>query len=161
MIILFSSAACGFRPLHGGGPDHNSIEEMASIEIKPIANRSGQILRNHLLDILTPKGIPTNPRYILTVKLSEATERLAVKKDAFATRANMRINATYTVEQIGTKNPLLASGTKAVSSYNILNSQFSTLINEKDARERAVKEISDNIKTSISVLFTNYNAKKD
>lgn len=162
LMILSPLAACGFRPLHGGGEaSHQAIEEMSSIEIKPIANRSGQILRNYLQDALTPKGSPADPRYFLMVKLSESVERLAVKKDAFATRANLRMSASYSMTEIGAKNPALSSGAKAVSSYNILNSEFSTLINEKDARERALKEIGDRIKTSVSAFFARRNQKKE
>ncbi|MFM8988614.1 MAG: hypothetical protein ACKOUS_02890, partial [Alphaproteobacteria bacterium] len=46
-------AGCGFSPLYGRSEGGAVAEELAKIRVLPIANRSGQVLRNHLLDGLT------------------------------------------------------------------------------------------------------------
>ncbi len=161
LVVLINVSSCGFRPLYGSYGDSGTTEDLASIEIKPIADRKGQLLRNHLQDILTPNGRPANPRYTLNVTLNESIERLAISKEAFATRANLFIGAVFTITPHKSAKPIFSGNTKIVSSYNILNSEYATLMSEKNARERSVRELGDNIKTRLSVFFSKQTLKKD
>lgn len=149
-------AACGFEPLYGTRNDLPASAEFALIDIKPIKDRAGQELRNRLLDALTPKGPPDHPRYRLTVIMTESIEQLGVQKTAFATRANMHITASYSLLDLRTQTGVTpASGqsgsTKAVASYNILDSAFATLAAENDARTRAIEEIAEEIRLRIAI----------
>ena len=65
---LISLAACGFRPLHAPGAGAEP-EVLAGIEIAHIPDRLGQVVRNHLLDRLTPRGAPAAATYRLAVSL--------------------------------------------------------------------------------------------
>lgn len=53
--------------------DTSISQEMAQISIEPISQRFGQIMRNELIDLLTPKGTPKSPKYRLFVHLTEKT----------------------------------------------------------------------------------------
>ena len=49
----------------------------------------------------------------------------------------------------------LVSGTsQAISSFNILNSEFATMTSEKDARSRATGQLAEDIRTRLAVFFT-------
>ena len=68
-ILLLMLAACGFEPLYverqqddkwyfGGNFDTSISQEMAKVKIQPISDRFGQVLKNDLIDLISPKGQP-------------------------------------------------------------------------------------------------------
>lgn len=152
MVLGVALSGCGFRPLYGttGGGGRDAL---AQIQIKPIADRSGQQLRNHLLDLITPRGQPPAARYVLNVRLSESIRSLAVRKTALATRANFRLEASFILSDKATGKTLHTDKTLVVSGYNILSSDFATLQSVKDARARALRETAENIRVRLGVFF--------
>lgn len=154
-------AGCGFQPLYSGGRNSEAAAELATVHIEPIADRVGQQLHNHLLDLLNPKGRTRDPRYVLRVILVGSTRDLAVAKSKFATRSNYRLFARYRLFEAGGEKSIFDGTKKVVSSYNILTSNFFTLIAEKDAKARAVQEISQDIRTQLAVFFVQRRADRD
>ena len=126
---------------------------MRYIEIKPIKDRSGQQLRNHLeTDIaLAKRAYPT--RYNLVVVLDETKQDLAIKKSQIATRANLTFRADYRLISKTDGSVLDKGSARITTKYNVLDETFATLMAEKDARTRAVREISAAIATQIAVFF--------
>ncbi|HEC14767.1 MAG TPA: hypothetical protein ENI72_03320 [Rhodospirillales bacterium] len=159
MGALLFLGACGFRPLYGQSGGQTALSDLSSIRIEPIADRLGQELHNNLLDLLTPQGRPQKPRYSLKIKLSQSKKTLAVQKSAFATRANLIIRAVFSLSAVGvgaaaTEEVLLSGESSIISSYNILDSDFATVIAERNARTQAVRELADNIRIRLAVYFT-------
>ncbi len=163
---LLGLAGCGFRPLYnqptGNDPSggYNVQADLATIYILPIKDRIGQQLRNLLLTRLNPKGSPAEPAYDLRIGLSESVQQLGIKKSSFATRANLRISASYnlvaakgTVDTGGDITVLPTGTVLAISSYDISTYEFTTLTARKDARARAVREIADDLRTRFAVYF--------
>ena len=152
-LVVLLLGACGFRSLYGIDATGDAPGQLATIEIRPIADRLGQQLRNNLLDLLNPRGRPANPRYFLTVQLDQSTQRLAIEKDAFATRANLRLHANFSLQDPESRKIMLSGKILVVSSYNILDSEFATLMAEKDAKARAVREIAHGVRTRLAAFF--------
>ncbi len=153
MTALLLLGACGFQPLHAKRGGRAATTDLATIHVNRIPDRAGQQLRNHLLDILTPRGSPRQPRYYLSVVLTESIQEFAIRKNAFATRANFQLSARYQLIDVITKRNLFAAGSRVVSGYNISQSEFSTLIAERDARAKALREISQDIRARLGVYF--------
>ncbi len=153
LLVVLVLGACGFRSLYGTDATGDAPGELATIKIKPIADRLGQQLRNNLLDLLNPRGRPAKPRYFLTVRLDQSTQRLAIEKDAFATRANLRLLAKFSLQEPDNPEIVLSGKILVVSSYNILDSEFATLMAEKDAKTRAAREIAHDIRTRLAAFF--------
>ncbi len=120
----------------------------------PIADRIGQQLHNLLLDKLTPLGPPAAERYVLRVTLSESLQSLAVRKDDVATRANLILRASFTLVRAQDDFTLLSNSAISANSYNFLREEFATLSAENDARARAVRELSDEIRTRIAIYLS-------
>ena len=87
LLLVLALCGCGFEPLYvekkhdnmwyyGGDFDTSISQEMAQISIEPISQRFGQIMRNELIDLLTPKGTPKSPKYRLFVHLTENQRHL-------------------------------------------------------------------------------------
>ena len=147
-------AACGFQPIYGSKGTPSAQIKMASIKVGIIKDRQGQQLRNFLLDRINPGGVPQSPNYTLTVKLTSGKELLAFRKSQISTRANLNFFAAFNLKG---KNQYLGENLSGVSkitvSYNILRSHFATLTAEKNARTRAVKELSADISNRIAAFF--------
>lgn len=148
-------AACGFRPLYGQRADGGStFAELEAVTIGPIPGRVGQILRNHLLDRLTPRGQQVQARFRLDVRLSQAKESLAIKKDEEITRSNLKLTADFVLRDPSSGATLYSGQSRSTASFNLVRSDFANLIAEQDAQRRAAREISDQIMTQLAVYFT-------
>lgn len=146
-------SACGFQPLYSGGKAGHMASELGSVKIDLIKDRSGQQLRNQLLDMMTPYGQPARSKYKLKITMSESKGGLAVKKSEIATRANLRISANFALTDSRTAEVLFNGTSSVVGSFDILSSDFSTLIAEKDARVRVIGEVARDIQTRLSAYF--------
>lgn len=153
LIAGTCAAGCGFQPLYSR-KSGVAAPGLATIGIEPIANRIGQQLHNQLLDKLTPLGPPAAPRYVLRVTLSESLQSLAVRKDDVATRANLVMNANFKLARVSDNSIVLSSSAISANSYNILSQEFATLSAENDARARAVRELSDEIRIRIAIYLS-------
>ncbi len=154
LICTVGLAACGFRPLYEGGKGSQIPGQLASVRILPIADRTGQQLRNDLLDRMNPFGRPRHPLYALNVKILETKRELAVQKTALATRANLHIAAEFTLRaNRGKAKNLFAGKSQITVSYNILAADFATLMAERDARRRAVRVIGADITDKLAAYF--------
>lgn len=156
LLLGLALAGCGFQPLYGRSDPQavSPLDQMAAIRIAPLPDRVGQQMHNLLRDRLNPRGQPREPAYRLDLRLSESRQQLGIRKDETATRANLILSASFTLRELASNRVLLRGRTSSVNSFNILTSQFATTFSESDARERALREISDNIRTRLGVYFS-------
>jgi len=162
LLVLFLSA-CGFEPLYvekkhdqlwyyGGDFDVSISNEMAKIKVQPIANRFGQILRNELLDLLTPKGAPEKPKYRLYVELVRRTESdQALRSDITATRKMVRYRVRYYMME-GTEK-VLSGDSVSYQSFDVLANPYSTTMADKRSDENAAKIIANDIALRLGAYF--------
>jgi LPS-assembly lipoprotein len=153
-LVLAAVSACGFRPVYGDREGGRAAEaDLAGIEVLPIKDRVGQILHNFLLDAVTPAGRPAHPDHQLRVLLTEDVGKLAVRKDQFATRANLTLTATFHLTPVGEAKSVFRGKARKVASYNIVQSEYATLIAERDARTRAARDLAEDIRTQLAFHF--------
>ena len=154
ILALLLLAACGFRPLYGQQALTPQVSaEMALIDIRPIDERIGLVLRNELLDLLTPLGTPAQPRYVLTINLVEARQGLAVERDATVTRFNLTLNADFRLSDAATRQPLNTGSARSTAAFSVVRADFANVIAERDAEDRAARVIAEEIVTRLSVYF--------
>ena len=160
LASLVFLGACGFQPLYGEQAAGSAPGEFAKIRILPINDRIGQILHNHLLTGLNPRGRPGNPQYLLHTKITESSSSLGVRKSGFATRANLKATAYFRLRGTGGGKALFSGSSTITVSYNILDSEFATLSAIKDARARAVREISEDMRVRLGAYFSQVQSVK-
>ena len=151
IIIFFIFTSCGYEPIYSKNVGLN--KELLSISVKNIKDRSGQILRNSLLNQLNPEKERVIIKYKLTVEISESRSDLAYRKDMSATRADLRVTADYLLTEIKSGEIILEQETKSISSFDVVESVYATLIAEKNAREKNLQVISDDIFTNLVMFF--------
>ena len=149
LVAALAVSGCSFKPIHGHQSGASSAA-LAAIDIKLIADRSGQMLRNELLKRMQPRG-QARPRYSLSVSLTESLANLGIRKDEVATRANLTVSARYTITELGGAKRRFSGSARSVNSYNILTSDFGTLTAREDARRRAVTRLAWELRERISV----------
>ena len=152
-ILLLN--ACGFQPVYGSHHSHIEngivVDGLGAVHIATIPDRSGQILRQELQQRFYTGPRAETPRYELRVKLRENKIDLGVRKDAVVTRAQYRFQATYSLVNAQNGQLIRNGHSRATASYNILDNEFATDISAKDARERGLTLIADEITTQISL----------
>jgi len=153
-VVLLALAGCGFQPLYGESSGGGAtLQQARAVAIAPIPDRVGQMVRNHLIDALTPRGQPRTPVYELTVALEQTKEGVAFQSDEQATRFNVTLDATFVLREHGTGNVLTRGGTRSVAAYNIVQSEFANITAEADAIRRAARQVADSIALRLGVYF--------
>lgn len=153
-VALAGLPGCGFQPLYGQGKNDAAVSaELASVRVDPLSDRVGQIMHNFLRDRLNPHGQPVSPGYRLQVQLEESISELGVRRDETATRANLRMKATFLLLRYDGEAALLSGRSTSTTSYDILTNPFATTVSENEARERALREVADDIQTRLALFF--------
>lgn len=150
LVLVTLLSGCGFRPLYLKGK-HNPQPDLTAVEIRPIVDRKGQILRNLLLDQLRPNGPSA---YVLYVAVDFSLRNLGIRRNDRATRALMKVTATYSLRRKQDEAKLFSGTSRANSGYDILDSDFATLVAEKDALQHSMETIAQDIKLRLSFLFS-------
>jgi LPS-assembly lipoprotein len=163
LILILSCSfllvSCGFTPLYGekrtekDSSGYSPRSSFAQVEISLIPDRSGQMLRNLLIDRLYSGGYPVNPSYTLKIeKLAEAKGELDITKSAEATRAQLTIR-TQMVLLDAKGVEVLRRPLSSITSYNVLQSEFATRVTEENARSNAIAEIARQAELALSLYF--------
>jgi len=154
LTLLAPLAACGFRPVYAdaqtGGP---IAAELAAIDIDPQTDRIGLMVQEALADKLKPFASATPAKYRLTLKLTETPTGVAVGKDSGFTRFNYMLTGEYALYDLKTGAGLTSGALRSISAYNVVGSQFATLSAERDARERAARDLTDDLWSRLGVYF--------
>lgn len=159
LVMLGAVTACGFRPLYGDqSASAVSSQELAAVQIDLIKDREGQMLRNTLLDRFQPAGAAPKPLYNLTIGISIQKVGLAINPDETGSRANYIMLADYMVRSLADNSVLFKGRSRAVTGYNVLDSEFATTSSEADAARRAVYDLSEQITTRVSIVLADYKA---
>ena len=162
-LFVFALMGCGFEPLYAekkgydaqgsGQYDASIVGQMAQVKIEPISERFGQVLRNHLLDKMTPNGAPAKPNYRLYTKVDEPhVTRQAMRGDITATREMVKYSVQYRMVNSNGEE-LFKGDSLAYSSYDILDNPYSTTFAKKKSEQDAAKIIADDMSLRIGSYF--------
>lgn len=156
-------SGCGFSPLYvqkeGGAKwyynnqfNTSISQEMEKVKVETASGRFGQMVRNILLDNLTPKGEPEHPEYRLYISSVNKREYdQALRQDITATRRMVVYRVTYYMAEDGKK--LFTNNSIAYTSYDILVNPYSTTIGAQKAEEEASKIIAQDITLRVGAYF--------
>ena len=79
LIFFLIISNCGYEPIYS--KNVNRDKDLLSVSVKNIKNRSGQILRNTLLNQINPERERAIIKYRLAIKISESKTNLAYRRD--------------------------------------------------------------------------------
>jgi len=158
-------AGC-FQPMYGDAKLTTSpsvAANMSAVDVNQIAAPNGTPLsriavsvRDRLLFGLTGGSAAAPPVYRLNIQISGSSESLIV--DINSGRPDTQdyaLNASYTLIEVKTGQPVLRSQTFARVSYDIPGQaqRFARDRGLRDAEDRASQQIADNIKARLASFF--------
>ncbi|MER2520411.1 MAG: LPS assembly lipoprotein LptE [Bdellovibrionales bacterium] len=155
IFLTIALGACGFQPLYATGGFGASIDDAVAQKLQQVAvesmpERSGQILRNNLIDLLYAKGRPAHPQYRLKVDLKTSEEYLGLLANSTSTLAELDSNATFFLTDAQGKE-LFRGTAHSATTYDRLNNQFVNLSAHDDAVERTLREIATQIANQVAM----------
>jgi LPS-assembly lipoprotein len=153
LTLLPALAACGFKPLYGRNDGADVVPEFSQISIAQPDNRGEQLLRNRLLDILTPKGAPERPRYLLNYRVTDTVGAVFVTRNEEITRSNVVVNVSTTLHDYESGQPIFSVSAQSQASFNQSVNDYANLIAERDARDRAMRDAAEQIRIRLANYF--------
>ena len=153
VIAGLLTAACGFTPVYRQDEPNSVRQNMAQIEVAPIGGQHGLQLRNRLLEKFTPRGGVDLPQFRLSVNLESSTQELLIQLDNSATRQNLRMKASFSLTDLTSGEILFKDKSVSVGGFNVVDSEFATIVAENNAAERAARKIGEDIFDLLVVYF--------
>lgn len=140
--------------------DTDIVYEMSQIKIEGATDRIGQLVRNELLDNLTPHGVPQQAKYFLKLEPidSRRTEQ-ALRDDITATREKVRYTLQYTLwsRQDG---KLISGKSWIYLSYDLLDNPYSTTMDKKKVEKDGAKILANDVSLRIGAYFHSIKTKR-
>jgi len=153
LVLCLGLAGCGYHALYGDNATGVSSDDLALVYVAGIPDRPGQQLRNNLVQRLNPSGQPTRPSYTLNVALGITSTGVSLSRDNTTSRTSITTSAKFTLVDSATGKPVFTATSRATDAYDVLVSDYATLVSRDDAVNRALREISDDIRTRLAVYF--------
>ena len=150
-LMLLSLEACGFQPLYS--PQLQTTQDMSNVKVAIIHDRQGQVLRNHLLDLLNPYGAPCKSIYTLSTKLTTSAREVGIRRDATTSRKELIATAVITLQDKSGKI-LLRKSITSKNSYSTLETNYYTnVVTEDYAKEEALRDLAYRIQLALAEFF--------
>lgn len=151
-------AGCGFHPLYAHRGQSGFDADLASIKVHTIADRQGQLLAITLRDGLNPRGARVDTRYTLDIQLSSERHDIGLRSDGTASRSQIAMTARFILKDAKNSDtpPLLQGTTHSISSFDVLNDNYATVVAQHSAEERTLQDIGDDILTRLQLYVSKH-----
>ena len=159
VILSLLLAACGFKPLYeAGGSSEDMQAQLASVEVGPIPDRLGQVMRNRLVSRL---NAGSRPEYRLDVVLNQSSETFGVRPDTATTQEQLTIVATIRLVDLNQDEAVIEDALRARTSFDVVLSDFATVSQREDSAQRLVLDLAERIHRRLALHFAQVDEKAD
>jgi len=159
--LTLGLSGCGFKPMYGQFSDGKGDlrDVMANIRVASILedgrpSRIGQVIRNNLLDRLTPFGETKSANYLLSVTFLIEEQGYGIRSDESVTLQNVKLVAAYKLEEVGTSKVVLESAARALVTYDLVQSDYSNMIARNASLKRLSEDVANQVATRIGAYFS-------
>lgn len=170
--VVLALSGCGFEPLYvekTHGEDlwyYNNqfntdiVREMAQIKVEAVTDRIGQMVKNQLMDNLSPYGTAPSAKYFLKIQpVNMEIVQQALRDDITATREKVKYTVAYLMWS--KDDGELVSGTSWIYlSYDLLDNPYSTTMDKKKVEKDGAKIIANDISLRIAAYFHSIKTKR-
>lgn len=152
-IAVLALAGCGYRPMYGSTATSPGVAgSLAAISIPEAADRPGQLIRNELISSMQV-GKGEEPKYLLNLTTTVADNGVIQKAQPAVTRQAILITSTFELVDRSTGKVVTKGTTFARVPYDVIRQPFADLQAQKDATERAAREVGADIRTRLAAYF--------
>ena len=161
LSVAGALSGCGFRPVYGPTADGRAgpADDLAAIEVRPIYERPGQVLREALLGRLrTQRGGAR--RYDLQVNFWISGEGQGVLNFTQATRIQLVGYSNWVLVTRDAKQTKLAEGSeRLIDGFDIFDSQYFAQDLDNEAVQRRLAEgMAERISLRLASWFQQHKA---
>lgn len=155
ITVVTLLTGCGWHPLYQ--TQDMATDNLNMVWIDTISGPNGIQFRNNLMDLFYLEGAPKHPLYVLRPSLNIRTRSLGIKQDDTATRGQIYFESKYTLYDRETLKPLHTGSAHTITSYNILDNQYSTTVSRDEAYKNGLRSLSDKIRMRLAIYFKDVN----
>ncbi|MBE7184562.1 MAG: hypothetical protein INR68_09175 [Methylobacterium mesophilicum] len=159
-LVLGVSAGCTVRPLYAnpdtplGAEPKGAAAALRTVVVAPVSTRDAQEVRNQLIFLFNGgRAQAATPAYtvnLAVVTTSESSADIQVADDTEPTAAAIVMNATYSLTDAAT-GAVVANGRRSMSSsYDVPRQEFAVLRAQRDAENRAARELAELLRLAIA-----------
>lgn len=155
LVVALALQGCGFTAIYARGTQASDL--LSQIEVAPIAERSGQILRSHLIDMFDPRsGSAAGRPYVLQVRVSESPQVLALRRDDVISRGGYWASANFRIiDRAGRQ--IMSGGAGFSGDFEISDSERATAMAREGTRDRLMQLLAEEIRMQIATQLPSLN----
>ena len=159
VVALSAVSACTVQPLYSSDPlsatgQSAVVADLSSISIKPVDTRYAQEVRNHLIFLFNGgAGQPATAKYTLTLKVSsliQSAAQIQTARQNEPTAGTVTMTATYVLTDTAGGKPVAVGKRQMISQFDSPRQEFAVLRAQRDAENRAARELADLLRLSIA-----------
>lgn len=140
-------AACGFRPLYGGGETDGVAPLLAAIEIDAPGTRLEQAVRNELVFLFTNGRAPAPARYRMTLGVTSRVSNLVIEQvTGRPTASSLTLSANVVLTDTSTGAIVLRDTFSSSASFEQSTQRFANERAQRDAGDRAARDVAARIR---------------
>ena len=158
VALALSLAACGLRPLYGGGEGGTVASALRSVAIQPIPGQTGWLVRTALVDRLGETAAQ-GARYRLEVELDDDLTGFGIRGDASVTRERRTLRARYRLVDNTTGAVVLDATAGSDAGIDVVGSEYATVAAEQTAVERLSQVVADQIVARLGLYASRLQAR--
>jgi len=171
-ILALVITACGFEPLYvekksdsdlwyyNNKFDTDIVYEMSQIKVEGATDRIGQLVKNELIDNLTPRGVPERAKYFLKLEaINPKYTEQALRDDITATREKVKYTLKYSLWS-KEKGSIISGKSWVFLSYDLLDNPYSTTMDKKKVEKDGAKILANDISLRIGAYFHSLKTKR-
>jgi LPS-assembly lipoprotein len=150
LALLLLLGACGLQPMYAGGSSGTVASGLGSIQVAPIPERGGWLVRNALVDRLG--GETTSPAYKLEVELDDDLTAFGIRGDSAVTRERRTLRARYRLVDLKTGEVVLDATAGSDAGIDVVSSEYATVAAEQTAQERLASVVADQMVSRLALF---------
>jgi LPS-assembly lipoprotein len=163
LVALSSLSGCQVRPLYSAGvttfsssPSNGAL----SVSVNEVTSRYAQQVRNHLIFALSGgAGEPASAAYKLELGVTKRVTTVAVitprTGESRPTAGAVVLASNYTISDAVTGSQVASGSREVTASFDSPRQQFAQLRAERDAEDRAARELAEALKLAIAADLAN------
>jgi LPS-assembly lipoprotein len=153
LAALLALCGCGLQPMYAGGSSGAVASSLSAIQVAPIPERAGWLVRHALVDRLG--GEAASPSYRLEVELDDDLTGFGIRGDSAVTRERRTLRARYRLVDLSTGQVVLDATAGSDAGIDVVSSEYATVAAEQSAQERLATVIADQVVSRLALFVRN------
>ena len=152
LAALLTLGGCGLQPMYAGGSTGVVATSLSAVQVAPIPERAGWLVRNALVDRLG--GEPVSAAYRLDVELDDDLTGFGIRGDSSVSRERRTLRARYRLVKLSTGEVVLDATAGSDAGIDVVSSEYATVAAEQTAEERLADAVADQIVARLGLYAT-------